>query len=67
MLLLTASGGACFVAIRYGLADAPVLWFAAMRALLAGAVVRMASLAPPRALLNLAPPKAALDELALAI
>lgn len=25
--------GACFVAIRYGLVDAPGLWFAALRAL----------------------------------
>lgn len=36
MLLVTAGWGACFVAIRYGLADAPILWFAAMRALVAG-------------------------------
>lgn len=36
MLLVTAGWGACFVAIRYGLADAPVLWFAALRALIAG-------------------------------
>lgn len=39
MLIVTAGWGACFVAIRYGLADAPVLWFAALRALLAGAAL----------------------------
>lgn len=36
MLLITAAWGACFVAIRWGLRDAPVLWFAALRALVAG-------------------------------
>ena len=39
MLLITASWGGCFVAIRWGLRDAPTLWFAAFRALLAGAVL----------------------------
>ena len=39
MLFVTAAWGACFVAIRWGLRDAPVLWFAALRALLAGAVL----------------------------
>lgn len=39
MLVVTAGWGACFVAIRYGLPDAPLLWFAALRALLAGAVL----------------------------
>ena len=39
MLAITASWGACFVAIRWGLRDAPTLWFAALRALLAGAVL----------------------------
>lgn len=53
MLLLTASWGACFVAIRYGLVDAPLVWFAALRALLAGvallAVARITRRpAPPR-------------------
>lgn len=36
MLWLTAAWGACFVTIRWGLRDAPVLWFAALRALVAG-------------------------------
>jgi len=36
MLWVTASWGACFVAIEWGLRDAPVLWFAALRALVAG-------------------------------
>lgn len=36
MLLVTAAWGGCFVAIRWGLRDAPVLWFAALRALVAG-------------------------------
>lgn len=39
MLVVAASWGTCFVAIRYGLADAPVLWFAALRALAAGALL----------------------------
>ena len=39
MLAITASWGACFVAIRWGLRDAPTLWFAALRALLAGVVL----------------------------
>ena len=36
MLIVTAGWGACFVAIRYGLSNAPPLWFAALRALVAG-------------------------------
>jgi len=36
MLWVTASWGACFVAIEWGLRDAPILWFAALRALVAG-------------------------------
>jgi probable blue pigment (indigoidine) exporter len=39
MLAVTAAWGACFVAIDWGLRDAPVLWFAALRALLAGVVL----------------------------
>lgn len=39
MLWITATWGACFVAIRWGLRDAPVLWFAALRSLTAGAVL----------------------------
>ena len=36
MLWITAAFGACFVAIQWGLRDAPVLWFAALRAIAAG-------------------------------
>ena len=36
MLWITAVWGACFVTIRWGLRDATVLWFAALRALIAG-------------------------------
>ncbi|MGE3836095.1 MAG: DMT family transporter [Acidimicrobiia bacterium] len=36
MLWITAAWGGCFVTIRWGLRDAPVLWFAALRALVAG-------------------------------
>lgn len=39
MLWITAAWGACFVVIEWGLRDAPVLWFAALRALLAGAAL----------------------------
>jgi drug/metabolite transporter (DMT)-like permease len=39
MLWITAAWGACFVAIRWGLRDAPVLWFAAFRAVIAGAAL----------------------------
>ena len=45
MLWITAAWGACFVTIRWGLRDAPVLWFAALRALVAGtALVAVATL-----------------------
>lgn len=39
MLWITAAFGACFVAIQWGLRDAPVLWFAALRAIAAGVAV----------------------------
>lgn len=39
MLWITAAWGACFVTIRWGLRDAPVLWFAALRSLVAGTVL----------------------------
>ena len=39
MLAITAAWGSCFVAIDWGLRDATVLWFAAFRSLLAGAVL----------------------------
>jgi drug/metabolite transporter (DMT)-like permease len=44
MLWITAAWGACFVAIDWGLRDAPVLWYAALRALVAGgALVALAA------------------------
>lgn len=39
MVWVVAVLGACFVFIRAGLPDAPVLWFAALRALVGGAVL----------------------------
>jgi hypothetical protein len=39
VLMVTATWGGCFVLIRWDLRDAPVLWFAALRSLLAGAVL----------------------------
>ena len=41
MVWVTAAWGACFVAIQWGLRDAPVLWFAALRALVAGSALLM--------------------------
>lgn len=39
MLGITFAWGTCFLFIRWGLRDAPIVWFAALRALLAGAVL----------------------------
>lgn len=39
MLWITAAWGACFVVIQWGLRDAPLLWYAALRALVAGAAL----------------------------
>ncbi len=39
MLWITATWGACFLFIAWGLRDAPILWFAALRALIAGAAL----------------------------
>lgn len=36
MLWLTLALGACFLAIKWGLRDAPLLWYAALRAVVAG-------------------------------
>ena len=41
MLWITAAWGACFIAVQWGLRDAPVLWFAALRALLAGVALAL--------------------------
>lgn len=39
MLWVTSVWGACFVSIHWGLRDAPVLWFAALRALIGGSAL----------------------------
>ncbi len=39
MVWISAAWGGCFVTIRWGLRDAPVLWFATLRALVAGAAL----------------------------
>ncbi|KAF5999188.1 DMT family transporter [Streptomyces sp. WAC00263] len=39
MLAIAVAWGACFLLISWGLRDAPPLWFAALRALLAGAAL----------------------------
>ena len=41
MLFIAVALAACFVAIRLGLRDAPLLWFAALRAMIAGVVLVM--------------------------
>ena len=52
MLWITAAWGACFVVIEWGLRDAPLLWYAALRALVAGlALLALGSIQhrpPPR-------------------
>lgn len=39
MLWITFAWGSCFLAISIGLKDAPLLWFAALRAIIAGGVL----------------------------
>lgn len=48
MLWITAAFGACFLGVRWGLRDAPLLWFAALRALLAGAALAVVARAQRR-------------------
>ncbi|MFJ5962078.1 DMT family transporter [Pseudarthrobacter oxydans] len=48
MLWITGVWGLCFVAIRLGLEDAPVLWFAALRALIAAAALLLLCLVQGR-------------------
>ncbi|MFF7643957.1 EamA family transporter [Streptomyces canus] len=43
MLAIAVAWGACFLLISWGLRDAPPLWFAALRALLAGAALLAAA------------------------
>lgn len=50
MLWITAAWGLCFLAIRLGLQDAPVLWFAALRALIAAAALLLVCLVQGRKL-----------------
>ncbi len=44
MLWITAALGVCFLFIQWGLRDAPLLWFAALRALLGGAALAIVAL-----------------------
>lgn len=44
MLWITAALGVCFLGIQWGLRDAPLLWFAALRALLGGAALAIVAL-----------------------
>lgn len=41
MLWITLALGMCFLGVRWGLRDAPLLWFAALRALLGGAALAL--------------------------
>lgn len=50
MLWVTAALGTCFLLIQWGLRDAPVLWFAALRALLGGAALAVVVLVQRRPL-----------------
>ena len=44
MLWITAALGVCFLGIQWGLRDAPLLWFAALRALLGGTALAVVAL-----------------------
>jgi probable blue pigment (indigoidine) exporter len=50
MLWITAALGTCFLAVRWGLRDAPLLWFAALRALLGGGALAVVAAAGHRPL-----------------
>lgn len=41
MLWITLALGMCFIGVRWGLRDAPLLWFAVLRALLGGAALAL--------------------------
>ena len=56
MLWITAAFGACFLGVRWGLRDAPLLWFAALRALVGGAVLAGVALLQRRPLPRAAKP-----------
>lgn len=55
MLWITAALGACFLAVRWGLRDAPLLWFAALRAVLGGVVLAAVAAVQRRPLPRSAP------------
>ncbi len=44
MLVIALAWGSCFVLVMWGMRDAPLLWFAALRALVAGAALLAATL-----------------------
>ncbi|WP_064444879.1 DMT family transporter [Rhodococcus sp. YH3-3] len=50
MFWITASLGACFLGVRWGLRDAPLLWFAALRALLGGSALAVVAITQRRSL-----------------
>ncbi len=50
MLWITVALSGCFLAVRWGLRDAPLLWFAALRALLGGAALALVAAAQRRPL-----------------
>jgi drug/metabolite transporter (DMT)-like permease len=50
MLWVTAALGTCFLGVRWGLRDAPLLWFAALRALLGGGALAAVAAAQRRPL-----------------
>lgn len=50
MLWITVALGACFLGVRWGLRDAPLLWFAALRALVGGFVLAVVAVAQHRPL-----------------
>ena len=54
MLWITGAFGLCFLGVRWGLRDAPLLWFAALRALLGGAALAVVALVQHRPVPRLA-------------
>lgn len=48
MLWITLALGMCFLGVRWGLRDAPLLWFAALRALVGGAALAAVALVQRR-------------------
>jgi probable blue pigment (indigoidine) exporter len=50
MLWITAAFGSCFLLVRWGLRDAPLLWFAALRALVGGGALALLAIRQHRPL-----------------